>query len=586
LPLQFTFEARLQIDAALDALLAENAAHWSWGLRKAWSLLSRQKLTEAQAYAELGKHGFTSHQVGSLLIAAQGKYKALVALKKTELQQLELSVDQRERALAAKRKKITSLQKRAAKLKLKREAWAPRPGKPRSGRYLEVLRKLRDIEADLRFCLNWVKQKESVLRDKRGKAARLKADLAAGRVKMCFGSKKLLAQRPTAANAATTPFASLDAWRIAWDAARGGQWWSVGEAKKPQGNAEVQWSPESGQLRIRLTDKLAHRRMDERGVPHAGTQQKFMPMRMQCRFVTIEGVDFVSHRGAARKALAAALGQQPVTMRVLYRPQPDGSRAWYVQASVDVPSGFDAVRPVTRESGVLGLDLNACGVAWCAVKPDGNRLAGQHGFIAWNLQGLSAAERKQALGTTVAQLVRHARRLSMAVAIESLDFTVRKAVLRANSVNQRYNEMLSSMPTAQFEELMARACERQHLTLYSVNPSYSSVGGFTKYGCANRLDADVSAAWWLARQALYGSAWKTEGVRSYVRKTDERLVFPLMASRMQSMKASEGLKWRDVARGLGKNRRLWGERLKQLLCPVEATSGSQEQPALALPTAG
>lgn len=584
--MQYTFEARLFVDAALDALLAENAAHWSWGLRKAWSLLNRQKLTEAQVYAELVKHGLTSHQVGSLLIAAQGKYKALVALKKTEPQQLELAVDQRERALAAKRKKIASLQKRAAKLKLKRETWAPRPGKQRSGRYLEVLRKLRDIEAELRFCLNWVKQKESVLRDKRGKAARLKADLAAGHVRLCFGSKKLLAQRPTAANAASTTFDSQEAWRTAWDAARGGQWWSVGEAKKPQGNAEVQWNPVTRQLRIRLTDKLAHRRMDERGVPRSGTQQKFMPLRMQCRFVTMEGVDFGSHKEAARKALVAAIGQQPVTMRVLYRLQPDGSRAWYVQASVDVPSGFEALHPVTRERGVLGLDLNARGVAWCAVKPDGNRLAGQHGFIAWRLQGLGEAERKQVIGTTVAQLVRHARRLSMALAIESLDFTVRKAALRANSVNQRYNEMLSSMPTAQFEELMARACERQHLTLYSVNPSYSSVGGFTKYGCANRLDADVSAAWWLARQALYGSVWKTDGVRSYVRKVNERLVFPLMANRMQSMKASEGLKWRDVARGLGKNRRLWGKRLKQMLCPVEAASGSQEQPASALPAAG
>jgi len=59
-----------------------------------------------------------------------------------------------------------------------------------------------------------------------------------------------------------------------------------------------------------------------------------------------------------------------------------------------------------------------------------------------------------------------------------------------------------------------------------------------------------------------------------------------MANRMQSMKASEGLKWRDVARGLGKNRRLWGKRLKQMLCPVEAASGSQEQPASALPAAG
>lgn len=59
-----TFETRLSVDPALDALLASNAALWSFGLRKAWSLLYRQGLTKPQAYAELCKLGFTSHQVG------------------------------------------------------------------------------------------------------------------------------------------------------------------------------------------------------------------------------------------------------------------------------------------------------------------------------------------------------------------------------------------------------------------------------------------------------------------------------------------------------------------------------------------
>ena len=67
---------------------------------------------------------------------------------------------------------------------------------------------------------------------------------------------------------------------------------------------------------------------------------------------------------------------------------------------------------------------------------------------------------------------------------------------------------------------MARSCEKQHLTLYSVNPSYSSVGGFTKFGRANRMDADISAAWWLARQALHGSVWKTERGKRLANRLD------------------------------------------------------------------
>jgi hypothetical protein len=45
------------------------------------------------------------------------------------------------------------------------------------------------------------------------------------------------------------------------------------------GNNEVRWLSETSQLRIRLTDRLALQRMDERDVPHRGTQQKFMPLR-------------------------------------------------------------------------------------------------------------------------------------------------------------------------------------------------------------------------------------------------------------------------------------------------------------------
>jgi hypothetical protein len=390
----------------------------------------------------------------------------------------------------------------------------------------------------------------------------------------------------------TTPFDSPQHWQAVWHNARDGQWWSVGHTDEESGNKELRWLPESNQLRLRLTDRLAHRHMDERGVPRSGTQQKFMPLRMRCRVVTIDGIDFTSHKGAARAALLDAFGKRPVTLRVLSRLQSDGSRAWYVQASLDVPSGFEAGRPVTRESGVLGLDFNARGVAWCAVKPDGNRLRDQHGFMPWQLKGLTEAERKQVIGTAAAQLTRHAKRLSMAVAIESLDFSTKRLMARAGAVNKRYNDMLGNLPSAQFEQLMLRACEKQHLTLYSVNPVYSSVGGFANYGRPNRMNADTSAALWIGRQALLAEVRKDDGPRAYMKHFDERLVFShLPATPMRSMKALAGAQWRDVAWGLGSNRRAWGEKLRrwvELQVEAASRSGSKvpQQPAPALSPAG
>jgi hypothetical protein len=134
-------------------------------------------------------------------------------------------------------------------------------------------------------------------------------------------------------------------------------------AAKPGGNAEVQWLPETNQLRLRLTDKLAHERMDAQHIPRAGGSQRECPRRMACRFVVLDGVDFVSHKGFARQALTAAIGQSPVTMRVISRLLDSGGRAWYLQASIDIPSRFTLENARSREAGVMGLDFNARGVA-------------------------------------------------------------------------------------------------------------------------------------------------------------------------------------------------------------------------------
>jgi hypothetical protein len=77
------------------------------------------------------------------------------------------------------------------------------------------------------------------------------------------------------------------------------------------------------------------------------------------------------------------------------------------------------------------------------------------------------------------------------------------------------------------------------------------------------MNADTSAALWLGRQALYGTVWKTDGAKCFVKKHDERLVFShLPATPKRSKTALAGAQWRDVARALGKKRNLWGENFR------------------------
>jgi hypothetical protein len=162
--------------------------------------------------------------------------------------------------------------------------------------------------------------------------------------------------------------------KVAWSDARQNQWWSVGKKKKPSGNQEVQWLPETNQLRIRLTDKVAHARMDSLGIPYSGGNNKDMPARMACRFIVIDCASFDSHRGKAGEWLQKAFGKQPVSMRVLYRRDAARIVVLYVQASLDVDTGYKEETASNKLGGFLGVDLNANGVAGSVVKPDGNQL--------------------------------------------------------------------------------------------------------------------------------------------------------------------------------------------------------------------
>lgn len=565
-----TFETRLTATAEQADILTSFCAEWSRGLRTAYAAVNRGG-AQPGTYRRLTASGFTAHQAGSLIRHAEAKHKTLHEVKAGELARLDSAIDKRESALAAKRRDLGKLLKRQAKLLEQRGAWAPRDGRPQSKRFAKVLSDLRHVRNELPKVEGWIRGKETVLRDKRAQRGRLAAQLESGHLPLCFGSAKLLAQRPGVTNAATTPFESVDGWREAWDDARDGQVWSVGHADKPSGNREIHWDPFEQTLRVRLSDTLARGRMAalsaEMGVDIEHGPPKVSPLRMQCRFLTFAGVDFASHKGFARAAIVAAQGRQPVTMRILRRRLDDGRVGYYLQASVEV-----AEKPptATRLSGALGIDLNAGGVAWCAVKPDGNRLVTdegpQTGFIEWDLRGKTAPQREAIMSEAASAVVNRAAGAGMALALEALGFAGKRAGMTAGARGpreRRYNDMLSAFASSQFAEMVERKCARAGVVLYKVQPAWSSVGGFVKYGTINHLGVDEAASLWLARQALYGVVPRDAGTLRYVKTFHERIAIPhLPVDRKQRKKALAGVQWGDLAQAMDPNRRLWGRSLR------------------------
>jgi hypothetical protein len=205
------------------------------------------------------------------------RYKAIRELKEYELENLDLDIETRTKAISTKNRKIESLTKRGSKLLTQRNKLTPKNGKERSTTYRGGLSSIRDAESDLQFCNHWGGQKSQALDAKKGKQATLAKTSESGRFSIRFGSSMLLAQRPGMHNTDSSPFESVDAWQMACNDARQSQWWSVGATDKPCGNPEVQWLAHTKQLRIRLTDKVAHARVDALGAPHSGGKNTDLP---------------------------------------------------------------------------------------------------------------------------------------------------------------------------------------------------------------------------------------------------------------------------------------------------------------------
>ena len=123
--------------------------------------------------------------------------------------------------------------------------------------------------------------------------------------------------------------------------------------------------------------------------------------------------------------------------------------------------------------------------------------------------------------------------------------------------------MLSSFAKKQFSDMITRKTERLGMNLYLVNPAYSSIGGFSKYGIMNKLPVDMAASLWLARQSLYGEVYKEENRNNiscvrYIKKYKEAVVFPYdNFSKQSKRKIKHKQEWNTIALALGKNRNSW-----------------------------
>ena len=370
--------------------------------------------------------------------------------------------------------KVTAVQKT---MELRRDSLQRRIGRAE----LEI------AKAVERGRLNRVHQKRRRLANLRFRLAGLKADVAAGRVRLCFGSKRLWRkQYGLEANG----YRSHEEWLSDWRDARSDEFFVLGSRDETAGcQLCVANVADDGTLtlRLRMPDCLAERHGKYLLIENV----RFAYGHDQVPAALQSGVEYIGYRRehGEKEARSAGLGQA-----ISYRFKRD-ARGWRVFVStnmMDVPVVTD------RRRGAIGVDLNADHLAVAETDASGNCLD------AWRVPlvtyGKIQRQAEALIGDAVARVVEYARNTGKPIVIEELDFRQKKSVLEGES--RRYSRMLSSFSYGKVKAYFISRGYRQGVEIHRVNPAYSSVIGRVKFMERYGLSVHQAAALVLARRLL------------------------------------------------------------------------------------
>ena len=274
-----------------------------------------------------------------------------------------------------------------------------------------------------------VHQKRRRLANLRNQLVGLEADIAAGRVRLCFGSKRLWRkQHHLEANG----YVSHEEWLRDWRDARSDEFFVLGSRDETAGcQLCVASVADDGTLtlRRRMPDCLAEQHSKYlviEGVRFAYGQEQVLAALQS-------NADFAAHKREHGETAARAteLGQA-----VSYRFKRD-AKGWRVFASTEMTH----VPVVTdQRRGVTGVDLNADHLAVADTDASGNCIN------AWRVPlvtyGKNTNQAEALIGDAVASVVQYAREVGKPIVIEKLDFRRKKTALEGE--NRRYSRMLSS----------------------------------------------------------------------------------------------------------------------------------------------
>ena len=313
--------------------------------------------------------------------------------------------------------------------------------------------------------------KQGRLRHLQAELAEVEGRLAAGRVSVCRGGRRLAKLRHAVVSDAAvgdrggnrgrgkdgskTKVTEAE-WRARWQAERLFLT-ADGDAEYPLGNGTIMVHPEEQWCELTLPAPLAHLANQPGG-----------RYRLACPV----GFTYRGHEWAAQATSGA------VRHDITFDP---ATARWYLAASWRLPSVTPPSLQELRQHRALGVDLNADHLDAWVLDESGNPLGPPH-TIPLDLDGQAASTRDGRLRAAITAILRLAADGGCrSILVENLDFAdarhLGRETLGRGRRGKRFRRVVAGIPTRAFRTLLVGMAANHGLWVIAVDPAWTSVWG-------------------------------------------------------------------------------------------------------------
>lgn len=437
----FTYQTRLRLDPLSSATLQACATHLSRVEYKLFADICSGKESSSLKKFYLKFFGITARQFNACRVSVEGK---IASIK-----------ERRSGLIAESKERIESLERKIKRLE-----------SSRANPYTIHQKKRRLAGLKLRY-------------------QRLLNDHKTGKIRLCFGSKKLFrAQFDLKANG----FHSHEEWKDSWQRARNDAFFVMGSKDETCGNqscAAVIQEDNRLTLRLRLPDAL---------------------IETHAKYLVIRDVHFKYGHDRVLTSLRSCLERNRLSKNknesyvefgeaISYRFKRD-EKGWivFVSTSLSEPNWISNV-----ELGTIGVDINADHLAVAEVDRYGNLI--KYKNISLCTYGKTGHQSRAMIGDASAEIIEWAIQSKKPIVLEKLEFQKKKTELKETG-SSKHARMLSSFSYQMIINCLKSRAWRFAIKVEEVNPVFTSIIGRVKFADRYGITVHESAALCIARRLL------------------------------------------------------------------------------------